>query len=254
MSADIETGHKETGEAAARGPSTLAEIRLLFDGAPQAIADALARAATGAGRIVVLILGRTIRGGIELGRRAGQWLAVEPAVRLVPVAAGTGLGYLYPPVLAVAGGGFLLAALANRGTPAETTDDNHDESVGEKPAFDLVQETEWAVAEAFTAGRKGVHLTALYTRLHPTVAKPSKHQLSGLHVDLLAAKIPVTQQLGMTIDGEKVNQRGVRADELTKTLGHAPRLPASLVQDYTPDDHMTRLSTRLPSPSPAEEK
>ncbi|MCX4644079.1 MULTISPECIES: hypothetical protein [unclassified Streptomyces] len=257
MSADIETGHEETEEAALRGPSAFAEIRILFDGTPQAIADALTRAGTGAARIVALILGRTIRGGIELGRRAGQWLAVEPAVRLMSVTAGAGLGYVYPPVLAVAGGGLLLAALANGGTPAEAAADDHDESVGEKPTFDLVQETEWAVAEAFAAGRKGVHLTVLYTRLHPEVTKPSKHQLSGLHVDLLAAKIPVTEQLGMIIDGVKVNQRGVRSDELTKTLGHAPRLPAPLVQDYTLDNHMIRLDATLdpssgPLPSSAE--
>lgn len=46
--------------------------------------------------------------------------------------------------------------------------------------------------------------------------------------------IPVRDQMYFKVDGEKKNQPGVHVEDLTKTLGRTPRLPAHLVPDLTP--------------------
>ncbi|MGW2419004.1 hypothetical protein ACWC0C_07025 [Streptomyces sp. NPDC001709] len=248
-----ETAEEIPEEAAAeRGPSAFREIRELFRGAPQVIADGLTWIGARSLDVAIAVLGRIIRGGIELGRRTVAWVAEEPSFRWLPLALAAGAAYLWHPLAAIGAGTFVLAALANGGQPKDPTENDQEKPAGETSTTDVTEATEHAVAEAVAAGRSGIHLADLYRRIHPQVEDPTKHQLRDLHVELLAAKIPVAEQLKMTINGRQVNQRGVRADELTKALGHAPRLPSNLVNDLTPDPHTVNLSKiNNPSPDPS---
>ncbi|MFE5579864.1 hypothetical protein [Kitasatospora sp. NPDC056531] len=89
---------------------------------------------------------------------------------------------------------------------------------------------EHAVAHADLQGRAGVHVVDLLNGLQES-GRYLGFTKSSFPAKLRDAGLPVT---GISIKGD--NQLGVRCDQLTKALGHSPRLPAHLVPDLTHDE------------------
>ncbi|MFH9352613.1 hypothetical protein [Kitasatospora sp. NPDC017646] len=105
---------------------------------------------------------------------------------------------------------------------------------------------EHTVAHADLEGRAGVHVVDLLNGLQES-GRYLGFTKASFPAKLRDAGLPVT---GISIKGD--NQLGVRYDQLTKALGHSPRLPAHLVPDLTQDEpSIAGEGHPFQSPSPA---
>lgn len=94
------------------------------------------------------------------------------------------------------------------------------------------ERVEHAVAAAVQAGTRGVRTADLLTEfqsggtLHDWDEKRFRDMLRGI-------EIPVRDQMYFRVNGEKKNLPGVHVEDLSNSLGRAPRLPSHLVPDLT---------------------
>ncbi|MFJ3097964.1 hypothetical protein [Streptomyces hydrogenans] len=93
---------------------------------------------------------------------------------------------------------------------------------------------------------RGIRITVLLAIFHK-----KQHLLDWdekkLRAFLESIEIPVRDQIYFKVKGKKDNKPGVHLDDLTELLGHAPRLPAHLVPDLTPQ-HGHQQPPTAPSP------
>ncbi|MFJ3856177.1 hypothetical protein ACIPRL_08120 [Streptomyces sp. NPDC090085] len=85
----------------------------------------------------------------------------------------------------------------------------------------------------YTDKRKGVHLTDLLARIQKRGAL-ADWDATRLGEYLTAIGIPVRPQINIKRGGRQDNKPGIHYDDLTRVLGHSPRIPAHLVPDLTP--------------------
>lgn len=95
------------------------------------------------------------------------------------------------------------------------------------------ERVEHAVAAAVQAGARGARTVDLLAEFQS--GGPLAHWDEKQFRDMLRSiGIPVRDQMYFKVDGEKKNQPGVHVEDLSNSLGRAPRLPAHLVPDLTP--------------------
>lgn len=92
---------------------------------------------------------------------------------------------------------------------------------------------EQEVATAVHQGTKGVRVGTLLGNLQERGHLPDWDE-ARLTAMLRSIGIKVRDQMYFKINGKKSNKPGVHVEDLTKALGHAPRLPTHLVPDLTP--------------------
>ncbi|WP_435238225.1 hypothetical protein [Streptomyces sp. YPW6] len=95
------------------------------------------------------------------------------------------------------------------------------------------ERVEHAVAAAVQAGTRGARTVDLLTEFQSGGALETWDEKQFRDM-LRSIGIPVREQMYFKVGGEKKNQPGVHAEDLTNSLGRAPRLPAHLVPDLTP--------------------
>ncbi|MFE4312604.1 hypothetical protein ACFRR6_41855 [Streptomyces sp. NPDC056891] len=114
----------------------------------------------------------------------------------------------------------------------------------------MVEETMATAFHNGTAEGKGVRIAVLLAVFHK-----KQHLLDWdedrLKTFLESIGLPVKEQMYFKIAGKKSNKPGVHIDDLTKVLGHSPRLPAHLVPDLTPQHHPLAAPTAPPHAPPA---
>lgn len=130
-------------------------------------------------------------------------------------------------------------------------------SAGERPAEvdpwpaqrELIRAKVEAVAAAGAAGHRyakgrGVPVDDLLSEFWPKGAPEGIDRKAVIEL-LTRAGITVRPQMKFTIGGKQKTPPGVHVVDLAKDLGHAPRLPARLVPDLTPEPGPSR---EAPSP------
>jgi hypothetical protein len=95
------------------------------------------------------------------------------------------------------------------------------------------EQVEYAVAAAVQAGTRGARTVDLLAEFQSggALADWDEKQFRDM---LRSIGIPVRDQMYFKVGGEKKNQPGVHVEDLSHSLGRAPRLPAHLVPDLTP--------------------
>ncbi|MGC5562580.1 hypothetical protein ACPYPG_07010 [Streptomyces sp. FR-108] len=95
------------------------------------------------------------------------------------------------------------------------------------------ERVEHAVAAAVQAGTRGARTVDLLAEFQSGGALDDWDEKRFRDM-LRSIGIPVRDQMYFKVDGEKKNQPGVHLEDLSNSLGRAPRLPAHLVPDLTP--------------------
>lgn len=95
---------------------------------------------------------------------------------------------------------------------------------------------EHKVAEAaLLQGKKGVRTADILTSFQKEKAFVGWGEGEFIAA-LRGLGIPVRDQMHFVVDGKKRNLHGVHVDDLTQSLGRAPRLPANAIPDLTPEN------------------
>ena len=100
----------------------------------------------------------------------------------------------------------------------------------------IIKFVEESMATAFhngTAEGRGIRVAVLLTAFHKKMHLIDWDE-ERLTAFLESIGVVVREQMYFKINGKKSNKPGVHVDDLTKLLGHNPRLPAHLVPDLTP--------------------
>lgn len=168
-----------------------------------------------------------------------------------------------PLVTGTVGTGWIVAALiaANRDheDDHETTGNDHEVSAGEQDPEDdpwpaqreairgFVDQAVAAGAAGHTAAKgRGAPVDDLLAALQERGAVPT-YDRAAMTALLEQCGITVRDQMKFRIGGKQKNTPGVHIEDLSRDLGHAPRLSAHLVPDLTP------TPTPVSGPQPAPE-
>lgn len=134
--------------------------------------------------------------------------------------------------------------------PTEPADPSTPEGDRDRKRAALWRRVEEEVAAAVQQGTKGARVGAVLDSLQADGSLPG-WDAARLKEVLKALGVPVREQMYFRVAGVKTNQPGVHVEDLTRRLGHTPRLPAYLVPDLTRTKPPGEASGEVPAAPPA---
>ncbi|MFJ9096865.1 hypothetical protein ACIRIR_35910 [Streptomyces globisporus] len=110
------------------------------------------------------------------------------------------------------------AAAPGGDAPEETSQEEREAARGTALLWHLIT----ALSDAESTGRAGVHLDVVLYSAITAGLLPEDTELTALRSWTTAAGLPVTDKLGMRIEGRPVTRVGLRVDRATEALGMTP--------------------------------
>lgn len=116
--------------------------------------------------------------------------------------------------------------------PTQPAPPSTPEADRERKRAALLKRVEEEVAAAVQQGGKGVRIGGLLDSIQADGSLPG-WDTARLKELLKAVGVPLREQMHFRVNEVKTNQPGVHVDDLARSLGHSPRLPAHLVPDLS---------------------